>query len=125
MGFTAAVKNAMLDAILQTTPAPWVALHSGDPGANGANEITGNGCGREQVAFTAANAGASPNTAEETFGPASGSAWAAATHFGLWSAETEGTFLGGFALSTPRTVTVGASGVFAAGDLVATISDPA
>lgn len=118
MAFTDAAKATMIDAVMQGTI--YVSLHSGDPSTTGANELTGNGYERQLVAFTAAGAdGITENTLLETFGPSTGTDWTAATHFGLWSAATEGTFHGGFALTTPRTITSTVRGEFAAGALTA------
>ena len=118
MAFTAAAKATMIDAVMQGTI--YVSLHSGDPSTTGANELSGNGYARQLVEFTAADgSGNSVNTNVETFGPSSGADWTQATYFGLWSAVTGGTFKGGFALTTPRTITATVRGEFAAGALVA------
>lgn len=123
MGFTTAIKNAMLDAGLGASE--WVSLHTADPGTDGSNELSGNGYGRVQVELTAAADGERPNTNLETFGPATTAGWTQVTHFAFWSAQTAGTFKGGFALTTPKTVALGESAEFGAGTLVAKITDPA
>lgn len=118
MAFTNDAKAIMIDALLQGTI--YVSLHTADPGTDGANELIGNGYGRQLMPFNAAGAdGITENTNDETFGPATTAGWTEATHFGFWSAETEGTFHGGFALTTPRTVALGDSAQFAAGELTA------
>ena len=118
MAFTNAAKATMVDALLSGTI--YVSLHTATPGTDGANELSGNDYARQLTAFTAAGAdGITENTGDETFGPADPAGWTEATYFGLWSAATDGTFHGGFALTTPRTVAAGDSAKCAAGDLTA------
>lgn len=121
MAFTDAFKSLLLDAQFQNGTV-YVSLHTGDPSTTGANELSGNGYQRQLMEFNAAGAdGVTENTNIETFGPATPAGWTEVTYFGLWSAQTEGTFRGGFALTTPQTVAAGNSAKFAAGALVVSI----
>jgi hypothetical protein len=121
MAFTAAFKAALLDPQFNAGTV-YVSLHTGDPSTTGANELSGNGYVRQLMEFNAAGAdGITENTNIETFGPATPSGWAEVTYFGLWSAETVGTFRGGFQLTTPQTVAAGNSAKFAAGALTVSI----
>jgi len=107
--------NAVLDALLNNTAlqkVPYASLHSGDSGLAGANELSGSGYAREAPTFGAPAGQATDNTGLITFDTASGD-WLEATYFGLWDALTVGNFLGGAALTTPRTVLSGQYGEFA------------
>ncbi len=105
----------------------YISLHSADPALTGANELTGNGYARVAVTANTSNWSAPAtngsvreisNAAAITFPAATGSAWAAATHFGIWSASTTGNFLRGAALAASKTVGVGDTASFSIGDLV-------
>ncbi len=110
MKFTDTVGNGML-ALL--TAATKVSLHSGDPAKTGANELAGTGYAQQDVTMATTTAQAIANDDLITFG-AAGADWLAATHFGLWN---DVTFLGGAALSAPKTVLNGDSATFASGAL--------
>lgn len=111
-------ENAILDHVFGPTPlaAPagrYVSLHSADPGETGASELaTANGYARQAAAFDAAAAGVTQNNGAVTF-TNTGSAWSAATHFGVWDAVSGGNFLGGGALAAPKTIGAGDTGTFA------------
>src|SRR3954467_10898796 len=98
---------ALLKNTAFTGPATvFVSLHAADPGATGvAQEIT-NGSGtsaRQQATFTGASGVENPNATLAFTGYASG---VIITHIGLWTAQTSGTFLGGFPIgSSPRQFT--------------------
>ena len=82
-------KNLMLDAL-----APeYVSLHNGDPGDNGANEISGGSpaYARKSITWSAASGGAKDSSNQPVFDvPASTSV----KYVGFWSAITSGTFKG-------------------------------
>ena len=111
-----------------TIPANYYfSLHSADPGATGASELSGNGYARVAVApgtgswSAPATNGAVreiSNSAAITFPTATGSDWTAATHFGVWDASTVGNFFRGSALTNSKTVQVGDTASFAIGALV-------
>lgn len=96
--------------------AVYASLHSGDPGTNGANELSGGAYARTTMSFGAAADGiASNDVACET--PEASADWTQATHTGLWTALSGGTFIWGRALTTPRTVLTGKIFVWAIGDV--------
>jgi hypothetical protein len=115
-------RNAVLNACFNNTAfqvaIPWVSLHSADPGLTGASELSGNNYGRvnASASFPNADAGALSNNAEIAF-PEGNGAWTQATYFGVWDAETDGNFIRGGALTTPRTGGAGIVLRFAVGDL--------
>jgi hypothetical protein len=73
----------------------FMSLHNGNPGTNGANEISGGGYARQACTFTSDGDGDLTLDAESFTATAS----QAVTHVGFWSASSGGTFRGGFALS--------------------------
>ena len=103
MALSTAAKNSALDAIFQG--AITVSLHTADPGATGANELTGGGYARQSATFTSASNGQTSNSATVTWTnlPAS-----TITHVGVWKA---GVYQASAAATTPRTVASG-DGVF-------------
>lgn len=90
-------------------PAVWVSAHSGDPGGTGANEITsGSGAGGRQLAtFSVGGVGSDPtNDSVDIAMPADAVVpWA-----GFWTAQTGGTFLGGYPLVSAPCVATGVAG---------------
>lgn len=88
--------------------AIYLSWHSADPGDTGANELTGNGYARVDVttSFGAASGGTVANNATIT-GPTASGNWTAATHFGIWSALSGGTWIAGGTLTAPVTITTG------------------
>jgi hypothetical protein len=92
-------KNIAADAVKGV--AVRLSLHSADPGANGANEVTGGSpaYARKSITWSANSpAGATSNANQIVFDVPAGNL----THAGLWNAAGD-TFYGGQALSTPET----------------------
>jgi hypothetical protein len=126
---TREVLDCYFNATNITAPTTvYVSLHTGDPGEDGqgANEVSGNGYAREAASFGAAS-GTDPSTVSNDvaveFDTPSGS-WGTVTYFGLWSSLTEtgeAYFLGGGALTTPRTIGTGEDASFAIGELDITL----
>lgn len=115
-GMSTFLRNAILDAKLNgasfTVTTPHLSLHTGDPGATGASEVTNSGgstYARQDVsaAFAAAASGSVASNADVDFAnmPA-----AVITHFGLRDDETAGNFLQGRAIRPTPEV----KGVFSA-----------
>ena len=95
-------ESTVLAALLA---ARFVSLHTGDPGNTGANEVTGGAYARQAATF--ANAGSNPTVASNNAliqYPTATAPWGTVTHFGLWSAVSGGTFLGGAAVVTPKVI---------------------
>lgn len=98
--------NALLrNTSLQVAQA-YASLHSGDPGTSGTNELSGNNYARVAMSFGTANAKSISNDVVAETAVASGD-WTQATHMGLWTADSGGTFIWGDDLETPRTVGAG------------------
>jgi hypothetical protein len=91
MPYSTLGKNAMLDAL--GALAVFVSLHSGDPGDNGANEISGGSpaYARKAITWNAAASGSMDNSNVPVFDvPAA----TTVSYVGFWSAVTNGTFYG-------------------------------
>lgn len=119
VGLAVGVANSWLDGLCRsvtwTEPAAFfVKLHTGDPGAAGANNAAGE-TDRIEATFSAASGGAITNSADV--------AWTAVStgetysHVSFWSASAAGTFLGSDALNTPKAVDAGDDFTIPAGDL--------
>ncbi len=94
---TTAMKNALCTAYAQT--GLWLSLHTANPGSTGASEAAGNGYARKQPAW-GAPAGGVVSAPEQEFDAGAG----AYSHWGLWSAQSGGTFLDGGALTSTVTL---------------------
>ena len=123
-----ATANSLLDAIFNQTnytapTAIYVSLHSSDPGATGAGEITAgvNTYARQTAtaAFKTANAKAVDSTADLTW---TNMPSVTVSHVGIWTAETAGTFLGGGALSASKAVSAGDTFKIASGSFDVSLS---
>lgn len=114
--------SAIYKAILRNTgytgPATvYLSLHTGAPGLNGANEVTGNNYARVAVSFGADSAGAGSSSAIATFPQPTPSAWGTLTYFGLWDAVSGGNFLGGAALTNQVVTSIGVAVDFPVGSI--------
>jgi hypothetical protein len=87
----------------------WVSTHSANPGSGGANELTtGTGDeGRQQVEFNDGGSGSDASNDEVSIviPGAQTIPW-----MGLWDAQTDGDFLGGYPLVGPNLTSVGVTG---------------
>lgn len=132
-GFTTAARNTYHDAGWAAIAAtPFVSLHSGDPGTTGANECSSNGYSRQACSIGSSTGGVKQNATAITFGPAATADWSI-LYYALWTAQTDGTFLGywtlkdvnGDPLLVAAAVPVDSVAKFAAGELKFTIADAA
>jgi len=84
-------KNAMLDALAGL--AVFVSLHEGDPGDNGANEISGGAPAyvRKAITWNPAAAGSLDSSNAPVLDVGAGKT---VLYVGFWSAESGGTFYG-------------------------------
>lgn len=124
MGWSTYLDNAVLNKVLRnedfTVTVPYVSLHSGDPGDNGANEfaVGTSGYARQAGTFGSATTGTALTTVAALFTnlPAGTIAYA-----GLWDNGTvgSGNFLMPAALSTSKAVNDGDAFQFNSGDVVA------
>lgn len=104
MAFTNATKEAA--ALAVTALGGYISLHTADPGTTGASEATGGSpaYARKLTTWTGGASDGSVPGSQVTFDAPAGTY----THFGIWTAATGGTFIGGVALSS--SVTLGAQG---------------
>ena len=115
--------NAMFRNASAQVAAAYASLHSADPGLTGASELAAaGGYGvRPSMAFDAAAAGATANSAE-VLTPEASADWLEATHQGLWDASGAGNFLWPGALTDARTILDEEKGRWAAAAVTASIS---
>jgi hypothetical protein len=101
-GLASTGESVVLDALLV---GRFVSLHIADPGDSGANEVSGGAYGRQPVSFnkTGSNPTVAVNNAVIQF-PVATANWGTIGFFGLWSAVTSGTFLGGWPVTTSKAV---------------------
>lgn len=100
MAFTSASKDVAVNAL--TEIGTWVSVHSADPGTTGTSEVAG--VSRAQTTFGSSSSGTASGSQVTFTGVPAGSY----THYGIWTAQTGGTFRYGFSLSPG--VTLSASG---------------
>jgi hypothetical protein len=98
--YTNAAKDAAVNAIraLLTSNIGYVSMHTADPGTTGASEATGTAYARGSSTFPAASGGTGSTGGQASVTARTGST-TAATHVGIWTAITAGTFITGIALS--------------------------
>lgn len=99
MGYTSAGLDAGLNG--RASAGARITFHTADPGTTGANEITGTG--RPATTWGAAEAdgaGGRRRVGSQVAAPIP--AGTTVTHWGISSAATGGTFLGGWALAQPE-----------------------
>lgn len=101
MGFTTATRDEFLNDL--DALATHVSLHTADPGSTGASEVSGGSYTRQAVTWAAASGG-SKTAGAMTFQIPAGTT---ITHFGLWSAASGGTFVGGGALDAAQSYPTG------------------
>lgn len=110
-----AILNLLLRGVAFTAPSRvYVSLHTGDPGATGANEVSTAAWPsyeRQDPAqgaaiasgFDAAASKATQNAKQMLFPANDGASEVTVTHFGIWDAETGGNFLHGDPLTASKT----------------------
>lgn len=100
MAFTTTTKEAA--ALAVTALGAYISLHTADPGTTGASEATGGSpaYARRLTTWTGGASDGSVPGSQVSFDAAAGSY----THTGVWTAATGGTFVAGFALSSPATL---------------------
>lgn len=91
--------TALGDAVAGIAAAgTFISLHTATPGTTGANEVSGGAYARVATSWTLT--APSENGTQVTINvPAA----TTITHFGIWTAGTAGTYLGGAALPAPET----------------------
>jgi len=118
-------ENEILDHLFgkgsYTPPTVYVGLSTADPGDDGTglSEPAGNGYARVATAaadWNAASGGMLDNANAIAFAEATGG-WGTVTHFALFDASSGGNLLAHGSLSQAKTITMGDTAQFAAGDL--------
>lgn len=102
MPFQAAGLNAAVNGI--ASAGTYISAHTADPSTGGTSEVTGGTYARQATTWGTASAGSRVGSQVAIPIPAGVSV----SYWGVWSAATAGTFLGGFALGA--TETFGAAG---------------
>lgn len=136
-GPSAYTQTNVLNALLRGTALPlpagtYVSLHTGDPGATGASEVTAGawpgyarrkaeGAGAIGTGWTAPSTGSSSNTNQIPFPANDGAGTVTVTHFAIWDALTGGNCLQSAALATARALAVGDILIFDTGSLVVSV----
>ena len=93
MAFTDATLNEAVEAV--SALGSWISAHTGDPSTTGANEVTGGSYAREQTTWGAASSGDQTGSEVSVSIPGGNTV----SYWGIWSASSGGTFVGGFAIS--------------------------
>ena len=119
-GLAAAIAQSILNALCRnvawTQPAAfWVKLHTGDPGAAGANNAFGDAT-RKQATFSAA-AGDGTITTSADINWTSVTANGTVSHVSFWDASSAGNFLGSDDLAVARALAIGDNFTILAGDV--------
>jgi len=120
---SSALCKSLLDhlfGVAAYTPAVtiYASLHTADPGDTGANETAYTDYTRVAVAFDAAvNKVIQQANTQYNF-PQAGATGGAATHYGLWTAQSGGVFLGGGGLNNGITINPGGVPKLLAGEIV-------
>lgn len=91
------IPSARLDTILEDYDTAYLQLHTADPGAAGTSNVEADVAGREAVTFGAEETNSTTrrrrNSAIIRWDAGDVTGTVAATHWSLWSAATDGTFL--------------------------------
>jgi hypothetical protein len=116
--------NFLFNTETATRPTAWyVALHDGDPGDTGANEITTSedaDYARKSVTFGAASGGQCLSASQVSWTVNSGSAGFTVTHASIWDAATSGNCLIAGELAVHRTLAANGVLTFEIGEIIAT-----
>ncbi len=118
MPLAAAGETRVLNGLLTSV---YVSLHTGDPSTSGANEVTGGSYARQAGSFS--NSGSNPTTAANSGAiqfPQASANWGTITHFGIWSAASGGSYLGGDAVTVSKAITTGDVVLWEIGSLTVT-----
>lgn len=120
------LENAILNATLRNTSytsptTVYSALYSTAPTpSTGGTELTGNGYSRVSSTFSSPSGGITSNSADITFGPATGN-WATVVAFGIVDASSGGNLLY-YTVVSGRNVKSGDTLTYATGNVVITLT---
>lgn len=96
MPFNSNGLNAAVNGI--AAAGTYISGHTADPSTGGSNEVTGGSYARQQTTWGSASGGERVGSQVTVPIPAG----TTVAYWGLWSAVSGGTFLGGFQLSAPE-----------------------
>lgn len=120
------LKNKLLDAVFNGASfgvtTVYVSLHTGDPGATGASEVSGGSYARKALSSAAAASGAVTSDAVVSFTGMPDCSSSPVTHFGLWDAASDGNWLWGGSLAASKAPGAGDTVEFPVGDIDASLS---
>ena len=125
MPFTTSIGNAILNKLLKgtdfTDPTDWdISLHTGDPGQNGANEVSGGSYARQEPSFDTVASKEVTTDADIEF---TSMPSCTVTHLGLWGyIGSTWTFIWGGALDSSKAVGAGDTAKIGAGNLDAVLT---
>ena len=119
LGLASSIAHSILNALGRNTawtqPAAfWLKLHTGDPGASGANNAATETT-RKQATFSVPASGSMTTSADISW--TSYPAAETVSHVSFWDASTSGTFLGDAALTSSQTLAIGNTLTIVAGQL--------
>lgn len=100
VGLAASVVNGWLDGTFATATC-YVKLHTGDPGASGANAAAAGSTARVQATMAAASGGSKAMTSMASTWTNGGTS-ETLSHISLWTAAAAGTFNGSAALTASQ-----------------------
>jgi hypothetical protein len=118
-----AQENTGLDAMFVTSTTYYLALFTTDPGTTGASgEVTGGSYARQTIAFAAAASGSKASNTSQSFTGMPVEA-GGCPYFGIFSAVSSGTYLGGGTTSgLSGAISAGSTVTFASGAVTLTLS---
>lgn len=104
MGNSVQHRENVANHFLEDYPQTFLSFHTGDPGETGASEVKGGGYKRQLVEWLHVRGGTLVNRNELPFDRLPK---ATITHWGLWDAERDGTYITGWAWSRDEVVSEG------------------
>lgn len=117
---TASADTMLTAAPCVPTTVYYLSLHTATPGTTGASEVTGGSYVRQAITFGTPSAGAQVSAGTDAAQSFTGMPVEAGgtPYFGIWTASTSGTYLGGGtmsglsgAISAGSTITVASGGI--------------
>jgi len=121
----AAQENVALDAMFVPATVYYLSLHTATPGTTGASEVTGGSYARQAITFIAASGGVKSSGGVDAVQSFSGMPVEAGgvPYFGVWTAATSGTYLGGGSTTgLSSALTAGSTVAFTSGQVQLTVS---
>lgn len=89
-----ASENTAIASIFVPSTTYYLSLHSATPGQTGTSEISGGSYARQAITFGSASGGSEASTNSQTFTNLPVESGGIG-YFGIWSAATSGTYIGG------------------------------